>query len=50
MKRRKFDVECFNDEDFDCVYIIVGICECLCVFDIECDYGIECVYNVFNVL
>lgn len=48
LKRRKLDVECFNDEDFDRAYTIVGTCECSRVFDTECDYGTERVYNVPN--
>lgn len=48
LKRRKLSVECFNDGDAWREKQVVGTCACSRVYDTECDYGSERVYNIPN--
>ena len=48
LKRRKLDVECFNDGDVWRERQLLGTCACSRQYDTECDYGSERVYNVPN--
>ena len=48
IQRKKPSAECFDDSAFVRQHQVVGTCDCSRVFDTECDYGSERVYDVPN--